>query len=108
MRGQIAPVLKGCPHFSTEAISDSLVNDKLKSSLLETAILIWETKMKSLFLWQTTKAAFVQVVRFGAAIWLRNGHWAGWASVLAVTTGRLQPPEEEQQTGDLEAYPTTR
>lgn len=41
-------MLNGCPHLTTGAISDSFVNHKLQSSLLETAILIREMTMKSL------------------------------------------------------------
>ena len=48
VRGQIAPVLNCCPHFATEAISDSLINHRLKASLPETAILIREMTMKPL------------------------------------------------------------
>lgn len=79
-----------------EAMSDSFVNHKVKSTLLETATLIPEMTMKPLFLWQSTKAAFVKVVRLWAALLFSNGHRAASAWVSAVTSVRLQPPEEEQ------------
>lgn len=86
VRSQRAPVLNGCPHLTRGAISDSFVNHKLKSSLPETAIVVHEMTMKSLFLWQFTKAAFVKVVCLWAALLLHNRHQAGWARVSAVTS----------------------
>lgn len=41
------------PPFTMEAISDYSANHRLKSSILETASLICEMKMKSLLLWQS-------------------------------------------------------
>lgn len=94
--GRMGPVLNGCPQFTTEATSHSLANHRLKSSVLETASLTCEVKMKSLFLWRSNKAALVKVVCLWAAIQLCNGHRAGSSSGLSVTTVRPQHPEKER------------